>query len=142
MNPLRHLLPALYTVLTAPPLVADGGDVPAYEHLAEPEAGHYVLLTQPTAVGASGARDCRQWSCTALVDIVTQFAPGYVSSAPADELADAVTDRVEGQSLALPAGYQCGPARLELHSELRELDGELVAVRRLLRFRWEVFYTV
>jgi hypothetical protein len=141
MNPLRHLLPALYAVLATPPLTASGAAVLVYEHLPKPESSHYVLLEQPTATGAAGSRACLQWSCTALVDVITQFVPSLISSGPVDELADEIAQRVEHRTLALPAGYQCGPATLELHSEVRESDGELVAVRRLLRFRWDVFYT-
>ena len=142
MNPLLHLLPAVYAALSRPALTWAGAPVPAFEHLAQPLAGHYVLLEQPTATGQGGGRQCRQWSCTALVDVVTQFPTDLVSSAPADALADQITDRLEGQALyGLPAGYDCGPAVLELHNELREGGAgvELAAVRRLLRFRWTVY---
>lgn len=140
MNPLAYLLPALIALLKAPPLQCDGANVGAYEHLPGNSAGHYVLLEQPTATGAGGAIACRRWSCTALVNVVTQFATDLVSSEPAETLATQVAERVEGQRLVLPAGFDCGPATLELHSELREDDGELLAVRRLLRYRWDVYY--
>lgn len=140
MNPLAHLLPALITLLQAPPLTWDGADIPAEEHLPGNNAGHYVLLTQPTATALSGASGCKQWSCTALLDVVTQFPTDLLDSAPAESIATQLTDRVEGVRLALPAGFDCGPAQLQLHSELRDDLGELKAIRRLLRYRWEVFY--
>lgn len=140
MNPLAHLLPALVTLLQAPPLTWDGADVPAEEHLPGNNAGHYVLLTQPTATALSGATGCKQWSCTALLDVVTQFNTDLLDSAPAESIATQVTDRVEGTRLLLPPGFDCGPARLELHSELRDNLGELKSIRRLLRYRWDVFY--
>lgn len=141
MNPLASLLPALIALLNAPPLQYDGAEVGAFEHLPSNNAGHYVLLQQPTAVGAGGSAACRRWSCTALVDVVTQFPTDLVSSEPAETLATQVASRVEGRRLTLPVGYDCGPATLDLHSELRESDGELLAVRRLLRYRWDVFYS-
>lgn len=140
MNPLAHLLPALITLLQAPPLTWDGADIAAEEHLPGNNAGHYVLLTQPTATALSGASGCKQWSCTALLDVVTQFPTDLLDSAPAESIATQLTDRVEGVRLALPAGFDCGPAQLQLHSELRDDLGELKAIRRLLRYRWDVFY--
>jgi len=140
MNPLAHLLPALVTLLQDPSLSWDGAEVVAEEHLPGNNAGHYVLLTQPTATALSGATGCKRWSCTALIDVVTQFATDYLDSAPAEAIATQITDRVENARLVLPAGFDCGPALLELHSELRDDLGELKAIRRLLRYRWDVFY--
>lgn len=140
MNPLAHLLPALITLLQAPPLTWDGADIVAEEHLPGNNAGHYVLLTQPTATELGGSPGCKQWSCTALLDVVTQFPTDLLDSAPAESIATQLTDRVEGVRLTLPAGFDCGPAQLQLHSELRDDLGELKAIRRLLRYRWEVFY--
>jgi hypothetical protein len=140
MNPLKYLSPALYTRLASPALTVAGVNVPVFEHLSGPEAGHYVLLQQPTHSKLPGAAGCKGWSCTALIDIITQFQPGYVSSEPGDELLDQITDRLEDQRLVIP-GFDCGPATFEPSLQtLDETDGELAAVRRLIRFRWDVYY--
>lgn len=148
MNPLAYLLPALVTLLKAPPLSYEGQVVPAYEYVPGNRPTHYVLLTQPTAVAVPGGRGCRQWTCTALIDVVTQFPTDYLSSLPAEAIATQVTERIEGAEgsklrpvLTLPSNYECGPAALELHSQLEELTGELVAIRRLLRYRFDIYYS-
>lgn len=148
MNPLARLLPALITLLRAPALSWDGADVNVWEHLPANEARHYVLVEQPTATKASGSTACRHWSCTVLLKVITQFPPDAIPSEPVEDIATQVIARVEGDNPALPAprlylgpGYDCHPAELVLHSELNELDGELVAVQRLLRYRWEIYYS-
>lgn len=138
MNPLLRLLPALYTRLSG--LTQAGQDVPVFQHLDTPRAGHYVLLEQATAPRAPGTQGCRQWSCTVLLNIVTQFPKqGRVSAIPANELADQVTTLLDDCRLLLP-DYDCGPGRLELSTELREQGPESIAVRRLLRYRWTISY--
>lgn len=141
MNPLAALLPALYTALTSPALVWAGADVPVYQPQAPGAlAGHYVLLTQPTDQDAGGAAGCRQYSCTVALDVVSQFAPGAVSSLPAEHLVSDIHARLRGQRLALGSGWDCQPGRLENEVQLPELDGTTVALRRVLLYRWELFY--
>ncbi|GAB2958993.1 hypothetical protein GCM10027048_27730 [Hymenobacter coalescens] len=139
MDPLLRLVPAVHNALTATPLAWGASAVPVYQHLNTPHAGHYVLLTQPTSVTQSLNPSCRRWSCTVLLDVVTQFAEGQVSTIPAATVADQITARLEGQRLLLPAGWDCGPGTLELQTQLTE-TGELLALRRLLRLRWDVAY--
>ena len=139
MNPLLRLSPAVVAALAG--LGYGGAAVPAGEFFVAQPAGHYVVLDQPTAVEVSGRAACKQWTCTALVDVVTQFPGPALSSAPADALAEQVLVRLQDVALALPAGWQCGPGVLELQSEARETDGARLAVRRLLRLRWAVTYT-
>ena len=138
MNPLEHLLPAILTALTG--LQVAGVAVPVVEHLQGNTAGHYVLLTQPTDAEAGGAAGCVQDSCTALLDVVTQFRPGAISTLPAESLTSQINTRLRRVRLPLPPGWDCGPGRLLPTLQLTELNGELAAVRRLLRFRWEVYY--
>ena len=138
MNPLEHLLPAILTALTG--LQVAGVAVPVVEHLPGNTAGHYVLLTQPTDAEAGGAAGCLQDSCTVLLDVVTQFRPGAISSLPAESLTTQINARLRRQRLPLPAGWDCGPGLLLPTVQLTELGTELVAVRRLLRFRFEIFY--
>lgn len=138
MNPLLQLSPALYAKLTSPALTVAGVAVPVWRHLPLPEPGHYVHLQQPTLAALPGATGCKVWSCTTLVDVITQFQPGYVSDAPVNELIEQITNRLDGQRLAL-TGYDCGPATYDPSQPLEEADGELIAVRQLLRFRWAVY---
>lgn len=140
MNPLKHLSPALYARLASPALLLDGVAVPVFEHVPDNYAGHYVLLQQPTHVPAGRARGCQGWSCTALVDVITQFAAEAVSSDPVDELLDQISERLDGEPLALPTGFDCGRATFEPSLEIRETTGERVQVRRLVRYRWQVYY--
>jgi hypothetical protein len=139
MNPLAVLIPALYTALTSPPLSYAGVEVPVYEHLEGNNAGHYVLLEQPSDADAGGTAGCKHFSCTVLVDVVTQFAD-VVSSLPAESIVTQVHERLRGTRLALPDRWDCQPSTVEPATQLKELDGELVAVRRLLRYRWEIYY--
>lgn len=140
MNPLLRLSPAVYAALSG--LAYAGVPVPAVEFLAAPTAGHYVLLEQPTAVEVSGRARCKQWTCTLVVDVVTQFAGDLLSSGPADALSEQVLVALQDVALPLPeAGWQCSAGTLELSTELRETDGALKAVRRLLRLRWTLTYT-
>ncbi|UOR07163.1 hypothetical protein MUN82_08710 [Hymenobacter aerilatus] len=140
MNPLKHLIPTLYTTLTVPPLVYDGVDIKVYEHPDSELREHYVFLQQPTFAPTAGSTGCRAWECTALIDVITQFPADQLSSEPADELADQITNRLDNVALPMPAGWQCGRGITLLGSELREDNGELRAVRRLLRYRWSVYY--
>ena len=139
MNPLKHLSPALYATLSNA-LTLGGALVPVVEHLPGTYAGHYVLLSQTTHVPEGGSQGCYGWSCTALVDIITQFPDSRVSSAPADELLDQIDALLHRQRLPLPANWECGPATFEPSLERRETDGQYPAVRRLVRFRWQVYY--
>jgi hypothetical protein len=139
MDPLLRLVPAVYAALTSPALEYGSVSVPVYQHLNEPNRGHYVLLTQPTTATRSLNPNCRQWSCTLLLDVVTQFAEGAVSTIPAATIADQILTRLEGQRLSLPDRWDCGPGSVELETQLTEA-GELLALRRLIRLRWEVYY--
>ena len=107
MNPLLRLSPAVVAALAG--LGYGGAAVPAGEFFVAQPAGHYVVLDQPTAVEVSGRAACKQWTCTALVDVVTQFPGPALSSAPADALAEQVLVRLQDVALALPAG--CSAAR-------------------------------
>lgn len=138
MNPLRYLLPAIYTALTTPePLTA-----PVFQHLPAGYGGDaYVLLGQPTAEPTRGSVGCRQWDCTVLLDCVTLFAPGEASSIPADELADAVLSRLEAQALPLGGGLQMGRARLQLLNGADDaFDGKQIDVHRYVRMRFSLSY--
>ena len=138
MNPLEHLIPAILTALAG--LTWGGVAVPVVEHLPGNEARHYVLLTQPTDAEAGGAAGCLQDSCTVLLDVVTQFRSGALSTLPAESLTSQINTRLRRVRLPLPPGWDCGPGLLLPTLQLTELTGELTAVRRLLRFRFEVYY--
>lgn len=146
MDPLQHLLPAVYTALTAPTLAVDGTDVPVFQHLFEPRAGHYVLLSQPTAVDEGGSAACLGWSCTLLIDVVTQFRTRAIDTIPAAQLASAILARLHRQRLVFTAPeWDCGPAALVLNQGLDDPAApgqELFAYRRLIRLRWTVYYHV
>jgi hypothetical protein len=147
MNPLARLLPALITLLRAPALTWDGADVNVWEHLPGNEAGHYVLVEQATRTRAPGSTGCKHWSCTVLFRVITQFDPAAITNVPAETIAGQLIARLEGEDntpprLDLGPGYDCHPAELVLDSPgPPELDGELVAVTRLLRYRWEIYYS-
>lgn len=138
MNPLEHLLPAILTALAG--LSWAGVAVPVVEHLPGNAAGHYVLLTQPTDADNGGTARCLQDSCTVLLDVVTQFRPGAISTLPAEALTTQINARLRRVSLPLPPGWDCGPGLLLPTVQLTELGPELVAVRRLLRYRFEIYY--
>lgn len=143
MNPLAVLLPALYAALTTPALSQGGAAVPVHQHLLVAEAGHYVLISQPTDTDLGGATGCRRFACTVLLDVVTQFADRRVSSVPAEAIVSQVNERLRGRRLnGLLAGWEAGPGELVLSTQLEELEGELLAVRRLLRYRWELYYNL
>lgn len=138
MNPLKHLSPALYARLSNA-LTLDGEAVPVKEHWDGNYPGHYVLLQQPTHVPQGGSAGCKAWSCTALVDVITQF-PDAVSSAPVDELLDQISNLLDGQRLTLPTSWECGPATFEPSQEVNDATGGRTQVRRLVRYRWQVYY--
>jgi hypothetical protein len=141
LNPLAVLLPALNATLTAPPLLWQGSPVVVEQHLAGNSKGHYVLIEQPMAVDAGGSTACKRYACTALLDVVTQFRTDRISSRPAEEITSLLMDRLDSRRLALRGeGWECGPSLLEISTPLTEQVGSLVAVRRLLRYRWDVFY--
>lgn len=140
MNPLAVLLPALDLALHAPPLMLAGLSVPVEQHLLANTAGHYVLITQPTDTDAGGAAGCLHYSCTVLFDVVTQFGTDLVSSQPAEQLVSQIHQRLRGQRLVLPAGWDCQPGSLEPGTQLVEELAGLRIVRRLLRYRWEIYY--
>ncbi len=138
MNPLLRLLPALYTRLSG--LEVAGEAVPVYQHLDKPTAGHYVLIENARATKGPGMSGCLQWSCTAQITVITQFIQKRrVSSVPANTIADVITTLLDDKRLDL-SEYDCQPARLELNDELPRDLTELVKVRRVLRYRWEVYY--
>lgn len=142
MNPLAALLPAIYRALAAPPLMWQGVEVPAGQFVNGNDAANYVLITQPTDTDAGGATGCRHFTCTVLLDVVTQFAKDRLTAAPAEAIVSQLHERLRGKRLVLPAGWDCMPGVLELVSQVEELDGELAAVRRLVRYRWEVYYNL
>lgn len=151
MDPLTYLLPAVYTALSAPALTVEGASVPVFQHLPEPLAGHYVLLTQPTAVDEGGSADCMGWSCTLLIDVVTQFPTRAINTIPSQQLAAAILERLHRAAdgirprLTLPDAWDCGPASLVLNQGLDDPAApgqQLFAYRRLIRLRWPVYYHV
>jgi hypothetical protein len=139
VNPLKYLSPAILAALKAAGLAYEGQAVPVARSLAKPTAGHYVLLHEPTASKLPGAKGCKQWTCTQLVDVVTQF-PEEISIKPADDIADQVLAVLDEVALLLPGRWQCGPGVLVLASEIQETNTDLKAVRRLLRLRWKISY--
>lgn len=142
MNPLAVLLPAVYAALASPPLTWQGQPVPVGQFVGPDwdKAGHYVLLSQPSDGDAGGSTGCNRFSCTVLIDVVTQFGKDLLSAAPAEALVSQINGRLRRTRLGLPSGWDCQPGTLEVASQLEELDGELVAIRRLLRYRWELYY--
>lgn len=138
MNPLAVLIPALYAKLAG--LSYGGQAVPVYEHLPKNSPTHYVLIEQPTDTDAGGSIGCAHYSCTVLLDVVTQFASDVVTSEPAEAIVSQIHARLRRQRLVLPAGWDCQIGLVEPATQLVELDGELLAIRRLLRYRWEVYY--
>lgn len=142
MNPLAVLLPAIHLALTAPPLTWQGVTVPAGQFVRGNSAGYYVLISQPTDADAPGAAGCRHYSCAVLLDVVTQFGKDLLTAAPAEAIVGQLHQRLRGVRLPLPVGWDCMPGVLELVSQVEELDGELAAVRRLVRYRWELYYTI
>lgn len=141
MNPLAVLLPALDVALNAPPLTVGGVNVPVEQRLPANTPGFYVLITQPSDTDAGGATGCEHFSCTVLLDVVTQFRTDQVSGLPAEQLVSQINQRLRRQRLALPAPWDCQPGTLEPGTQPPDelLEG-LVVVRRLLRYRWEIYY--
>lgn len=142
MNPLAVLLPALNTALNTPPLQWAGVNVPATQQLNGNSEGHYVLIDQPTDTDGAGSPGCGRYSCTVLLDVVTQFEPGAVTGRVAEALVSQIHARLRGKALTLPAGWTCGLGRVEPTVQIKELDGEKYAVRRLVRYRWEIYSTL
>jgi len=141
MNPLALLLPALDLALNVPPLMLGGVSVPVAQRLPGNAAGHYVLVTQPSDTDAGGATGCEHYSCTVLLDVVTQFRTDEASGLPAEQLVTQINQRLRRQRLTLPAGWDCQPGSLEpgLQPPDEQAQGLLV-IRRLLRYRWEIYY--
>jgi hypothetical protein len=140
MNPLAYLLPALLATLKAPPLEWNGAAVKVYQHLPGNEASHYVVIEQPTDADAPGSTGCDHFSCTVLLNVVTQFAEGVATSSVVESLVTQINARLRRKRLELAPGWDCQPGELTPGIELRETDGESILVRRLLRYRWEVYY--
>jgi hypothetical protein len=147
MNPLEHLLPALFLALNSPAkpefelpdkLEWAGQEVPVNEHFDSAQPGHYVEIDQPGDTDAGGAAGCKRYSCTVLLNVVTQF-DGVVTSLPVESLVSQINARLRGQRLTLPEGWDCGPGDVTA-LQVKETDGKRPAVRRLLRYRWDVFY--
>lgn len=140
MNPLAVLLPALHAALTAPALELAGAAVPVGQYFDVAQAGPYVEIDQPTDTDLSGASLCGPFSCTVLLNVVTQFPARAVSGLPAEALVSQINARLRGQRLPLPAGWDCQPGTLEPGLQLKETDGEQRLVRRLLRYRWNLSF--
>ena len=144
MNPLRYLRPAVYAALTSPAVVLAGGaTVPVRAYGSGPELV-YLLLSpdQDTQNLTLAGRACDQWDCTLLVDVVTLHANGALSVALADEAADAVTQHLHRNRLALPAGLQILRATVESMNGGSALDGEQVDIHRYLRVRYTIAYSI
>lgn len=140
MNPLAVLRPALYTALTSPALLLAGADVPVGEYFPGAPGAAYVEIDQPTDTDAGGSAGCRQFSCTALLNVVTQFNSVQVSGNMAETIVSQIHARLRGQVLPMPDGWQCGPGQLEPALQVKETNGEQTLVRRLLRYRWALYY--
>lgn len=138
MNPLAYLLPALHAALAG--LTVDGVPVFVGQFVDGNTAGHYVLIDQPTDADAGGSVGCEHFSCTVLLDVVTQFPTDQVNSLAAESLVSQINARLRRQRLALGGQWDCGPGSLEPAVQQRETDGGLTLHRRLLRYRWEVYY--
>ena len=142
MNPLRYLRPAVYAALTSPAVVlVSGVMVPVRAYGRGTEAA-YILLNpdQDTCNSTIDSPRCQQWDCTLLVDVVTLHASGTLSTALADEVADAVADHLHHNRFTLPAGLQLLAAKVESVSGGSGLDGEQVDIHRYLRLRYTVAY--
>lgn len=145
MNPLKYLLPAVYAALTTPdkPEV-EGVEVDVFQHLPNGYTGSlYVLIGQPTATPSGRAQACSLWSCTVLLDCVSLSEPGYVSSIPADELADQLTTRLFDVVLSLGGGWQASRAQVEQITGLQDaFDGEQTDTHRYVRMRFDVYFNL
>lgn len=140
MNPLDPLLTALYIALTTPPMTWEEVDVPVGQPQLEGNTDKpYVLLTQPTDGDAGGGANCAAYSCTVTIDVVTQFT-GYVTSLPVEGIVSQIHERLRRKRLLLPAPWDCGPGVAAGSLQIEELDGEHQALRRVLRYRWEINY--
>lgn len=119
----------------------DGATVAVYEHLPNGATDtRYVLINLPQANRAGGSTNCRIWEVVVQLDCTTLFAPGFVSSAPADALASLVCERLDGPRLSLPGGYQMGQATAETVQGLEDaFDNEEVDVHRYVRMRFQVY---
>lgn len=131
---------AIYEANEPKPLLLQGQPIPVYQHLpADFGADRYVLLSQPTCTRSGGGQGCKTWEATVLLDCVTLFAPGYVSSIPADEMAGLVAERVDGIVLPLGGGLQASRGEVEQILGLQDaFDGEQTDVHRYLRLRTEI----
>ncbi len=143
MNPLRYLRPAVYAALTRPALVlASGAVLPVRAYGSAATEPVYLLLSpdQDTQNLTQAGRACTQWDCTLLVDVVTLHQNGALSVALADEVADAVTERLHQYRPMLPAGLQLLRAVVESVNGGSQLDGEQVDIHRYLRLRYSLAY--
>ncbi|SNR92384.1 hypothetical protein [Hymenobacter mucosus] len=141
MNPTKYILPAVYAALTSPPLAAVAGVQPkVYQYLPKGfKDVLYVQIKQPTATKERGAQGCKSWSCTVLLDCVRLTQPGRSSSVAVDELADLVSERLDGARLYLGADLEASPADVEQITPLDDaFDGEQVDIHRYLRVRFTV----
>lgn len=151
MDPLQHLIPAVYTALSATPLTQAGKSVPVFQHPDKEQSWHYVLLSQPTATDDIGSAGCYGWSCTLLIDVVTQFHSRAIDTIPSQHLAAAILERLHRAAdgtrprLDLPDGWDIGPTQLVLNQGLddpAQPNQQLFAYRRLIRLRWPVYYHI
>lgn len=142
MNPLAVLLPALHAKLTSPELLVNGAVVPVKEYFPLNQPGHYVEVTQPTDTDAGGGAHCPQFDCTVLLNVVTQFAGRTITRVPAESIVTQINERLRGQRLALPDGWDCSPGILSALQVGVEKPDQLLSIRRLLRYRWTLTYHI
>jgi hypothetical protein len=123
--------------MATPGLTLAGASVPVLAY-GQAQASAYVLLppAQDTQSLTISTAHCQEWDCTLLVDVVTRHASGELSTEDADTLADLVSDRLDGNRLALPQGLQILRAVVEQVNGGDALDGEQVDIHRYLRLRY------
>lgn len=136
MNPLASLLPALATALAG--LEVEGTPVFVGQFLPANNPGHYVLIEQPTDTDAGGGAECPRFTCTVLLDVVTQFPTDLANSLPVESLVSQIHARLRRKRLALGDNWDCQPGSVEPAIQLRETDGQKLILRRPLRYRWDI----
>lgn len=141
-DPASALRTAVFAALTSPALLLDSVAVPVVGPVASAtQAAPYVVLSSQTATGGQVAESCIAQEVTLLIDVVTAFVGGHVSTAPADAIAAQIVPRLSAAGLVIGT-YEVISRQLALSETLTELTSTETVVRRLMRFRYTLFEPV
>jgi hypothetical protein len=101
---------------------------------------HYILMTTQVSVKNDVHKCGYNWESSILLDVVTTYpATGNAGSRLlADDIAEAVLNRLEGLQMAQTTGLKIIHNRNYLENDLGFADSNLLTFRKLIRCEYEL----